>query len=109
MENKKGASFLSNIGLSKDRDYFIENMALLVSSGMPIVSVLDSIMTEVRSSRMKQILASVRENIEGGDPIWKALQKTDLFKDHTLYLIRLGEESGRLVENLKVISIEQEK
>lgn len=97
------------VGLSKDRDYFIENLSLLVSSGMPIAGALDSIATEVRSRRMKAILASIRQDIEDGSLMWKALAKTGLFKDHTLSLIRLGEESGKLVENLKVIEIEEEK
>jgi len=32
-----------------------------------------------------------------------------LFKDHVLSLIHLGEESGRFIENLEVVSVEQTK
>lgn len=102
-------SIFSTIGLSKEREYFIENLSMLVAAGMPILNVLDSIAKELHSDRMKKIILLVREDIESGFPIWKALQKTGLFASHTISLIRLGEESGNLVENLKVVAIEQEK
>lgn len=100
---------LPTIFLNKDRDYFIENLSMLVEAGMPILNVIDTITKELRSSRMKKILALVREDIESGSLIWKALQKTNLFAEHTISLIRLGEESGKLRDNLKVVAIEQEK
>lgn len=100
---------LQTLFLGKERDYFVENLSMLVAAGMPILSVLDAIAKELRSRRMKKVLTLVREDIESGSPIWKALQKTNLFADHTTSLIRLGEESGKLTENLKVVAIEQEK
>ncbi len=73
------------------------------------MNAIDAIAKELRLSRMKKILAFIRGDIESGSPIWKALQKTNLFAGHIISLIRLGEESGKLVENLKVVAIEQEK
>lgn len=99
----------ANVGLSKDRDYFIENLSMLVSSGMAITDTLDAISKEIRSVRMKKILAGVKEDIENGSSIWRALDASGMFKDHTLSLIRLGEESGKLMENLKVVSSEEQK
>jgi len=98
-----------NFGLNRDIDYFVENLSMLVASGMPIVSALSSIIEEIHTKRMKEILEEIRTDIETGSSIWKSLQKSELFKDHTISLIRLGEESGRLVENLKVVSIEEQK
>lgn len=97
------------IGLGKERDYFVENFSTLVAAGMPILSVLDAIVKDLRSRRMKRILALMRDDIESGSPIWMALQKTNLFANHAISLIRLGEESGNLTQNLKVVAIEQEK
>lgn len=96
-------------GLNKERDYFVENLSLLTSSGMSIVSALDAIAQESRSRRMKNVLASIREDIESGSPLWKALEKTSLFPEHAISLIRLGEASGNLIQNLKVVVIEEEK
>jgi len=96
-------------GLGKERDYFVENLSMLISSGMPIITALDSIATEMRSLRMKHIIADIKLDIEAGSPLWKTLGESRLFPMHVISLIRLGEESGRLIDNLKVISIEQEK
>jgi type IV pilus assembly protein PilC len=106
---KNKFNLLSNFGLSKDTDYFIENLSMLVFSGMPVVDALNSIAEEIRSKRMKLILAKVRFDIENGSPIWKALEGSNLFKGHSISLIRLGEESGRLTDNLKVVAIEEQK
>src|SRR3989344_3614973 len=92
----------ANFGLGKYRDYFIENLSMLVAAGMPVISALDSITNEIRSKRMVDILHSIRDDIENGYSIWRALEKSHLFKNHAISLIRLGEESGRLVENLKL-------
>lgn len=96
-------------GLAKDRDYFLENLSMLVAAGMPIVDTLDAINKEVSSSRMKSIIASIREDIEGGSTIWSAFDKTGLFPEHSISLVRLGESSGKLMENLRVIATEQQK
>lgn len=96
-------------GLAKERDYFVENLSMLISGGMSILNALDSISQEVRSSRMKNIIALIKIDIESGSPLWRALAKSSLFPEHAVSLIRLGEESGKLIENLKVVAIEQDK
>jgi type II secretory pathway component PulF len=107
--HRRVAPGVLSFGLGKERDYFIENLSMLVSAGMPILSALDAVPKELRSHRMKKILLHIREDIDSGQTLWKALQKTKLFADHIVSLIRLGEESGKLIENLKVVAIEQEK
>jgi type IV pilus assembly protein PilC len=108
-KKKNNKKLLFTIGLNKDRDYFVENLSMLVAAGMPILKAIDAIAKEMRSNRMKKVLAAVRSDIEAGAPIWKALNETGLFAEHVVSLIRLGEESGKLVENLNVVAIEQEK
>src|SRR3989338_5258203 len=97
------------LGLNKERDYFVENLSMLISGGMPIIQVLDSIGAEMRSRRMKNAIADIRADIESGTPLWKTLLSSRLFPTHAVSLIRLGEESGKLTQNLKVVAIEQEK
>ncbi|MDP2656080.1 MAG: type II secretion system F family protein [bacterium] len=96
-------------GLAKERDFFVENLSMLIAGGMSILTALDAIGKDMRSSRMKNITANMRLDIESGSPLWKALSKSKLFPGHAISLIRLGEESGKLSENLKIVSDEQEK
>lgn len=109
--NKKirTTSFNSILGLGKERDFFVENLSMLISSGMPILTALGSIAAETRSQRMKNIIAHIELDIETGLPLWEALKKSNLFHSHIISLIKVGENSGKLIDNLKVVAIEQEK
>lgn len=100
---------LSTFGLSKERDQFIENLSMLVLSGMSIINALTSIIKQTKSPGMKKILERMLLEIEAGSPVWKSFDKTRFFKGYTISLIRLGEESGNFAENLKVVSLEEEK
>ena len=99
----------STFGLSKERDQFIENLSMLVLSGMSIVGAIASIIKQTKSPGMKKILERMMLEIESGSPVWKAFDKTGFFKGYTISLIRLGEESGNFAENLKVVALEEEK
>jgi len=47
--------------------------------------------------------------VESGFPLWRALEDSGLFSFRTITLVRIGEASGRLSENLKVITLQQQK
>jgi type IV pilus assembly protein PilC len=96
-------------GLAKDRDYLIENLSVLAASGMPIVKALEAIRSEVKSRVMVKIINYMISEIEAGSPLWKVLNQFHLFPDYSITLIRIGEESGRFSENLKVIASQIEK
>lgn len=93
----------------KERTYFIENISLLIASGMGVLEALDAIAGDLRSKKMRRIVVSLREHIESGSPFWRALQSANIFADHTISLVRIGEDSGKLAENLRVINTQQEK
>jgi len=105
---KKRSAF-SNLGLGKERDYFMENLSMLLASGMNITAALEAIKSGLRSKIMKQIVDDLKVQIDDGSPIWRALDNTGLVSNHAIALIKIGEESGRLPANLKVISIQTQK
>lgn len=105
----KKLSFFDTFGLTKERDQFIENLSMLVLSGMPIMSALSAITRDTKNAQMKKILEGILLELEGGSPLWKSFDRTGLFKGYTISLLRIGEESGKFAENLKVVSLEQEK
>ncbi|EKD46878.1 MAG: Type IV pilus assembly protein tapC [uncultured bacterium] len=93
----------------EEKEYFIENLSMLMSSGMDILTALDSIKKEVRSSQMKAVIDGLRNDVEAGFPIWKVLEETKFFPAFIISLIKIGERSGGLVKNLKMISNQQKK
>ncbi len=108
IEEKK-LGFLDTFGLGKERDQFVENLSMLVISGMPIMGALSAITRDTKNPQMKKILERILQELEAGSPLWKSFDRTGLFKGYTISLLRIGEESGKFAENLKVVSEEQEK
>ena len=106
---EKKLGFFDTFGLTKERDHFVENLSMLVLSGMPIMSALSAITHDTKNLQMKKILESILSELEAGSPLWKSFDRTGLFKGYTISLLRIGEESGKFAENLKVVSQEQEK
>ena len=100
---------VTRIGMRADIDYFIENLAMMVVSGLGISSALESIKTEVRSRRMKRALTQLIADVEDGVPLAIGLEKLNLFPSHVTSLVRIGEASGKLSQNLKVVARQQEK
>ncbi len=94
---------------SKERIYLIMNLGLLISSGMTIINAVESIEKEIKSPLLKKLLKQVRLNLDEGMPLWKALEETNLFNPYAISLVRIGEESGRLSENLKLIAEQSSK
>ena len=100
---------LLNIGIGEERSLFMENLAMLLESGMDVVSVMQAVKEEVRTRRMKTVLTMIEEDVTGGRQLWKAIERVRILKPYVVSLIRIGENAGRLVENLRVIVIQQQK
>ncbi len=98
-----------NLGLGKEKEYFVEQLSMLLAAGMPVITGLSAIKKEIKSRRLKKIIEEISVNIEAGLSISAALDSVGIFPQSTISLIRIGEQSGRLVENLKVIATQQKK
>ena len=92
-----------------DKKYFLENLALLVGSGISIMPALESIGKEVKSKPMKRIIEKMVKDIDGGANLSEALDDTGFFPSYVITLIDIGEKSGSLPTNLKVIVERQDK
>lgn len=93
----------------KEREYFSENLALLLKSAVPIGQALDSLVKTTRNSSMKKALGNMQADIEAGYSLSNALERAGIVGNQTLALVRLGEQSGRLVENLQLAAQQEEK
>jgi len=102
-------NLFSNIGIGKERNYLVENLSILVAGGVTITSAIDIVSKEMYSRRMKKVLNLLRDDVESGTPLWRAFKNSGLFGDHTISLIRLGEESGKLSDNLQLIAAQEDK
>lgn len=109
IEKRKKLDFLSRLFLSGNKEYIIENLTLLADSGMGIWSALDSISEGTNSKIVKKIIDNIKADVEAGSPLWEALKFSSLFPEKAISLIKIGEKSGKLTANLKVVSEQQQK
>jgi type II secretory pathway component PulF len=98
-----------NLGYGTERDYFIENMSLLVAAGVDIQKTLDILARSAKNRRFKQAIRAMAERVTLGNPLWQSLQDAKLLPNRFAYLVRIGEESGRLPEHLNLVTIQQHK
>lgn len=98
-----------SIGFGDERDYFVENLSLLISSGMGISNSLAALRLSVRTRKMRNIAARICEMVEDGSPLWQAFSATRLVPEKVISLIRAGEEAGRLPEHLNLVTLQQRK
>jgi len=93
----------------KEREYFTENLGLLLKSAVPVGDALDSLASTARTKPMQKALAQMRMDIDAGYSLANAIERSRLVSGQTLALIRLGEDSGHLVENLQLAAQQEEK
>lgn len=93
---------------AKERDYFIDNLSLLLKAGVPVGDGIHSL-EETSSKRLKPALEQIRRDIDEGLPFYKTLERSGIVSNQTLALVELGEQSGKLVENMHVAAEQEEK
>ncbi|MFA6424128.1 MAG: type II secretion system F family protein [Candidatus Magasanikbacteria bacterium] len=102
-------SRFDTFGLGEEKEYLVENLGVLLASGMDIIDALESIKIEIRSKILKKIITNIQDDINGGSSLWEALEKSYLLPKHIISLIKIGESSGQLQESLAVIVVQQQK
>jgi type IV pilus assembly protein PilC len=100
---------LNNFGLGKEKSLFIENLAILLNSGLSVIDALKTIQLELRVKPMKNLVGRIIDQVESGIALWRAMEDQSFFSAYALALIRIGEEAGSLSKNMEYLSVQQEK
>ncbi len=95
--------------MAKSIDRFTDNFSILLSSGMSVPEALSAVADDMPSVHFKQQVLLAREKIELGEPVWKTVRDFKLLPAYTISLVRLGEESGRLMESVAAAAEQRQK
>src|SRR4030042_1440709 len=112
MNNKKKQfSFLVSNHLSnQEKEFFIKRLAYLLKAGVPILKSLTMIREQTHSNRQKRIIDSLIQSVANGNPIYVGLQRfKKTFGDFIINVIRVGENTGLLHQNLNYLAEELKK
>ncbi len=80
---------------------YLRTMSTQTRAGVPITNMLDTAITAVGNVEYREGLASVRDDMLGGDGFAQPLERTGLFPRIVIQMIRVGEETGSLDANLE--------
>lgn len=95
--------------MSKEYDFFLENLNLLMRSALPVREAIETLKDEIKSKKMLRAIAIIESEIDGGSKMSTALGKSGLLSERYIALLRLGEETGELQKQLALVVDEQKK
>lgn len=89
---------------------FARNLEVMIRSGMQILQGLEILKKQTKSRTFIKILDSLTDDLKNGHFLSVGLEKyQNIFGEFFINLIRVGEASGTLSENLKYLSDELKK
>jgi type IV pilus assembly protein PilC len=100
---------LARMGLRKDLEYLTHNLGLLMGAGVDVVSALESIESGVKSKQLRGVIRTMRDELSAGDTLSNVFDRSNLFPSRVVLLLRIGEQSGQLASQFKMIGIQEEK
>ncbi len=93
----------------KDLLFFTKNLSVMLKAGTTLSEAL-AVLRDQGKSKLKMILEEVVEQVEGGHPFSEALEKHPrTFTDIYVNIVKIGEESGTLEDNLGYIAEQIDK
>lgn len=94
----------------KEKMFFTEYLALMLKGGASLAEALEILKTEARSRRFRKTLNDVLKRILEGESLEKAMsQHPKVFDRFYQNIVRVGEKSGSLEENLKYLALKIKK
>ncbi len=113
--NKKKSSVLGlSFGkrkITKEKQTFLDNLGLLVGSGMGVNSALRTLHKNSQNRNMKKDLTLILQGVENGQALWQSLDEQEFLPKFLISLIRIGEDSGNLADKIQktVSTLEKEE
>lgn len=94
----------------KEQVLFAKRMSFLVKAGVPLIDCLALIRKQTKSRAKARVFDAVIDDVNNGQFLASSLAKhRNLFGDFAINLIRVGEESGILSQNLAHLADELQK
>ena len=85
--------------------FFTNELALLIKSGLTFTRAIEIILKEEKNKKFKDILKKIHKNLTMGKNIYDSFKPFEnTFGSTYLYILKIGELSGNIVESLEDIS-----
>lgn len=104
---KKIATFEFNF--TDEKRYFLENMAAMLAAGVDIKLILEGLKREAHSKKLQDLITKIQADIESGLSVSSTFKKYEILPPYLIALVTVGEQTGNLAKNLKVVVDQQNK
>lgn len=88
------------LSLKYETTIFSRTLGTLLESGVPIIKAVPIAVDTLGNLRIQAAMSRVQESIKQGERLSDTLEKTGMFTEMGVQMIRVGEESGRVEEML---------
>lgn len=96
MENKNKIKEFS----AEEVASFCDQMAMLLNSGIPVYEGAYILSDEISDGYTKQVLKKIEEMVRENSYLYEALEETGAFPSYMVYMVKVGEITGKLEEVL---------
>ena len=101
--------FLSRI-TSKDKIFFVQNLQVMIKSGLPLDRSLRTLAEQTRNQQFKKVIGDLASGTEKGVAFADSLKKQSaVFGGLFVSMVEAGEASGRLEDVLKELYLQIKK
>jgi len=95
---------------SQDQILLVKRLGIMLKAGIPLLTALQMLKSQISSKATEMVIDDLIKGVENGQSLSSTLAKyKNHFGDFSLNVIRVGEISGRLHENLSYLSEEIKK
>jgi type IV pilus assembly protein PilC len=101
----KDISLSGDVVSDKVKENFYLELSALMEAGVDINNSLAIITNEIKQKKVKKVLEDMHDAIIAGDTLSQAMQKEKSFTSYEYYSVQIGEETGRLIDIFKQLSV----
>lgn len=88
----------------KRKEAFYSELVILITSGLDLKASLDILVKEQKANKLQKVYQSVSDKILHGASFSEAIERIKDFSVYEYYSLKIGEESGRLVEVMEELT-----
>ncbi len=94
----------------KEKMLFAKHLSIMIHAGLPLKDSLEEIGSQTKNKKFQKVLMSIVKDVENGQFLSAAMAVFPrIFDDLFTSLVRVGEESGKLSENLDYLAFQLER
>ncbi len=110
-KKRSSFNFAGLIGVSVSaKIIFSRNLGVMISAGLPLTRALDILSRQTKNKKFKKIILALIESVQKGVPLSEAMKiYPNVFSSLFIAMVKVGEESGKLSESLKLVAEQLER